>query len=106
MNGKFKEKYISEFYRNNLLDELHNLFWVLCLFRITTIFDDSTIRCDMREDHYQTISRCCSDLISDIRRAMLTSSYHVDSVEEGLVSFRDIIVFQRDIYFQNQETVF
>jgi len=36
----------------------------------------------VREDRYQTISRFCSDLRSDIRRAMLTSSYHVDSVEE------------------------
>jgi len=63
------------------------------------LFDNLTIHCDMREDCYQTISRFCSGLRSDIRRAMLTISYHVDSIEEAFhlaleleLSFRGIFI--------------
>jgi len=46
-------------------------------------FDDLTLCCDVREDRYQTISRFCLGLRSDIQHAMLTSSYHVDSIKEA-----------------------
>ena len=60
-------------------------------------FDDLTLRCDVRGDHYQTISRFCSDLRADIQRAMLTSSYHVDSVEDAFHLALELALFFKRI---------
>jgi len=35
MKEKLTEKYIPEYYRNHLLDQIHNLFRVTCPFKIT-----------------------------------------------------------------------
>ena len=55
----------------------------------------------MREDHYQNIFRFRSGLRSDIQHAMLTSSYHVNSIEEAFhlalvleLSFKRISIFR------------
>ena len=47
-----------------------------------TRFEDITHRCDVREHRFLTIIKFISCLRSDIRRAMITSSYDVDSVED------------------------
>ena len=84
MKDKLKKKYLPEFYWNCLLNKLHNLSQGnMSVYDYITRFDDLTLCCDMRENCYQTISRFCSSLRSNIRRAMLTSSYHVDSVGEA-----------------------
>ena len=95
MKAKLKKKYILEFYRNNLLNELHNLrqgnmsVWD-CIAR----FDDLTLHCDMRKDHYQIISKFCSGLRSDIRRPMFTSSYYVPVEEAYHLSLELELSFQ------------
>ena len=84
MKDKFKEKYLPEFYRNHLSDKLHTLRQGNMPVRdYIARFHDITLCCDVRENCYQIISRFCLGLRSDIRRAMLTSSYHVDFVEEA-----------------------
>ena len=102
MKNKLKEKYLSEFYRNHLLDKLHNLHQGNISFRdYIAIFDNLTLRCDVREDHYQAIPSFCSALGSNIRRVMLTSSYHVDSGEKAFhlaleleLCFKRIFIFK------------
>ena len=67
-------------------------------------FDDLILRCDVREDCYQSISTFCSGLMSDVRRAMLTSSYDVDSIDEAFhlaleleSSFKEIFIFKASV---------
>ena len=79
---------------------------VICLRDYIARFDDLTLRCDVREDHYQTIFRFCSGLRSEIRRAMLTSSYRVDSVEEVFHLTLELELSFKEIHFQNREAVF
>ena len=64
-------------------------------------FNDLTLCFDVREDRCRTISWFCLSLRFDIRRAMLTSSYQVDSVEEAFhltleleLSFKGIFIFK------------
>ena len=64
-------------------------------------FDDLTLCCDVREGHYQTISRFWLGLRFDIQRAKLTSFYLVDFVEEAFhlalepeLSFKGIFIFK------------
>ena len=49
----------------------------------TARFEDLTHRYDVRENHSQTITRFVSDLRSNIRRAIITSSYSVGYVEDA-----------------------
>ena len=71
--NKHKEIYLPESYRNRLLDKLHNLRQgSMSLQDYIARFD-----CDVREDRFQFIFRFCSGLRSDVRRVMITSSYHV-----------------------------
>jgi len=46
-------------------------------------YEELTNHCDVREHRSQTIIRFVSGLRFDIRRAMITSSYGVDSVEDA-----------------------
>jgi len=68
MKQKFKEKYLPDTYKHRLLDKLH------CLPQgsrsvqdYTTEFDNLTLRCEVREDSYQAISRYHFVLRSDIQ---------------------------------------
>lgn len=64
---QFKEIYLPESYRNNLLDKLHNLHQASMLDQDNmTKFDDLTLYYEVQEDHYQVISRFYSGLISEI----------------------------------------
>ena len=68
-----------------------------------TIFDNLTLRCDMTTllpDH----ARFCSGLRSDIRHAMLISSYHMELCWRSFsFSFRARIIFQRDFISKVRE---
>jgi len=73
----------SLYYKDHLLDQLHNLRQGhMSVHDYIAIFKDLTHRCDVREHHSKTITRFVWDLRSKIRRAMITSSYDLDTVEE------------------------
>jgi len=64
---ELKEKYLLDSYKYHLLDKLHSLRQGSKSVKNYTIeFDDLTLRCEMQEDSYQTISRYRSGLRSDI----------------------------------------
>jgi len=96
MKDKFKENYLLEFYRNHLLDICQGNMYV---WDYIARFDDLTLRCDVREDCYQTISRFCSGLRSDIQRVMLTISDHVNSIEEPFHLALELELSFKGIFF-------
>ena len=74
---------ISQYYRDHLLDQLHNLRQGdMSIQDYIAIFKDLTNRSDVREHHFQTITRFVWDLRLKIRRAMITAPYDLDTVEE------------------------
>ena len=73
-----------EGYRHRLFDKLHNLHQGdLSVRNYIARFEELTCRCDMREHHFWTIIKFVSGLRSDIRCAMITSSYSVDPIEDA-----------------------
>jgi len=89
----------QEGYRHRLKDKLHNLYQGdLSVRDYIAIYKDLTYCCDVREHRSQTIIRFVLDLRSDVRRAMITSSYGVDSIEDAFgfvlkidLTFKEII---------------
>ena len=68
MKQKLKEKYLLDSYKHRLLDKLHRLHQgSMSVQEYTTDFDDLTLRCEVQEDSYQTISRYHFGLRSDIQ---------------------------------------
>ena len=68
MKQKLKERHLFYSYKYRLLDKLHGLRQGSRSVQDCPIeFDDVTLRCDVREDCYQAISRYCSGLRSDIQ---------------------------------------
>ena len=74
---------ISQHYRDPHLDQLHNLRQDhLSVQNYIAIFNDFTHRSDVREHHSEIIIRVVWDLRPKIRRAMVTGSYDLDTIEE------------------------
>jgi len=58
LKEKLTEKYLPKYYRNNLLDQLHNLRQgYIFVQNYIGIFEDLTRRCDVREHCFHTITR-------------------------------------------------
>ena len=74
MKEKFTEKYLPEYYKNHLLDQLHNLRQGhMSIQNYIAIFEDLTRCYDVREHRSQTISRFILGLRSKVKRAMIMS---------------------------------
>jgi len=97
MKEKLKEKYLPEYYRNSLLDQLYNLHQDdISVQDNIAKFKDSTLRYDVIEHHSHTITRFVWNFRSKIRRVMITSSYKLDTVEEAFdVAFKINLTFKR-----------
>jgi len=58
MKEKLKEKYISEYYRNRLLDQSHNLRQGDMSVQVYIAkFENLTLCCDVREHHSHIVTR-------------------------------------------------
>jgi len=66
----------SEYYRDYILDQLHNLrHGHISVQDYIAIFKDLTHRSDVREHHSETITRFIWGLRSKLRYALITGSY-------------------------------
>ena len=97
MKEKLKEKYLLEYYRNCLLDQLHNFRQGDILVQdYIAKFEDLTLHCDEREQSSHTVTRFVWGLRSKIRRVMITSPYDLDIVEETFdVALKIDLTFKR-----------
>jgi len=83
-NDSLSDYECHEGYRHRLLDKLHNLCQGDLFVRdYRARFEDLTRRCEVIKHCSLTIIRFVSSLRSDIRRAMNTSSYCVDYIEDA-----------------------
>jgi len=89
MKEKLTEKYLPKYYRNYLLDQLHNLRQdQIFVQNYIATFEDLTRCSDVREHRSQSsqmTARFVSCLRSKIKRAMITGSYDLDTVESLLM---------------------
>jgi len=84
MKEKLTKKYLPKYYRNFLLDQLHNLCQgYMSVQNYIATFEKLTRRCEVREHRSQTINRFVSGLKSKIKHVMITSSNDVDTLEEA-----------------------
>ena len=96
MKQKLKEKYLPGSYKHSLLDKLHRLHQgSRSLQEYTTEFDDLTLRYEVQEDSYQTISNYRSGLRSDIQRAMFIHSHKIETREQTSELAQDIEISLR-----------
>ena len=73
----------SQYYRDYLLDQLQNLRQDhMSIQDHIAIFKDLAYLSDVKEHHFETIIRFVWSLRPKIRRAMITGSYDLDTVEE------------------------
>jgi len=71
----------SQYYKNNLLDQLHNLRQDhMSVQDYIAAFEDLTRRNNMREHRFQTITTFVWGLRPKIRRVMITGYYDLDTV--------------------------
>jgi len=90
---KRKEKYVPEYYRNHLLDQLYNLRQNdISVQDYIAKFEDG----DVREHRSHTVTRFILGLKSKIRRDMINDSYHLDIVEKAFdVTLKIDLTFKR-----------
>jgi len=86
----------NQYYANHLINQLHNLRQGhIYIHDYIAIFKNLTHRNDVREHHYETITRFVWSLWSKIRRVMITSSYDLDTIEEAFdVTLRIDLAFK------------
>ena len=84
MKEKLKEKYLPEYYKNRLLDQLNNLRQGdMSVQNYIAKFEDLTLRCDVSECHSHIVTMLVWDLRSKIKSVMTTGSYDLNTVEEA-----------------------
>ena len=84
MKEKLKEKYLPKYYRNRLLDQLHNLRQTdMSIQDYIAKFEDLTLRYDERWHRSHIVTSFVWGLRSKIRRPVITGSYDLDIIEEA-----------------------
>ena len=75
---------ISQNYKNHLLDQLHNFRQGhISVQDYITTFEDLIRHSDVKEHHYETITRFVWGLRPKIKCAMIIGPYDLDIVEEA-----------------------
>ena len=93
---KIKEKYLFENHRIRFILVTQTSVRVISFQNYIAKFEDLTLHCDVREYCSHTVTRFIWDLRSKIRRAMITGSYDLDTVEETFdVALRIDLTFKR-----------